>query len=54
MKDLAIDRAQHPDAALLDKWEQEEDEDAQEDDGDLDVNIVDRSKSIFRTDVSLY
>lgn len=40
MKDLAVDRAQNPDAALLDKWEAEEDED--QEGGDID--IVDRSK----------
>jgi len=42
MKDLAVDRAQNPDAALLDQWEAEEDED--QEGGDLD--IVDRSKPI--------
>lgn len=40
MKDLAVDRLQNPDAALLDKWEAEEDED--QEGGGLD--IVDRSK----------
>ncbi|KAF7971852.1 hypothetical protein HWV62_19789 [Athelia sp. TMB] len=41
MKDLAIDRANNPDAALLDKWEQEEDEDEIGADGELDVDIRD-------------
>jgi hypothetical protein len=40
MKDLAVDRAQNPDAALLDKWEAEEDEDQEGE----DIDIVDRSK----------
>jgi len=36
MKDLAVDRAQNPDAALLDKWEAEEDEDQEDEDIDVD------------------
>jgi hypothetical protein len=40
MKDLAVDRAQNPDAALLDQWEAEEDEDQEGE----DIDIVDRSK----------
>lgn len=43
MKDLTIDRANNPDAALLDKWEQEEDEDEVGADEGLDVNIRDQS-----------
>lgn len=42
MKDLAVDKARNPKAALADKWDPtEEDEDA---DDDTDVNIIDRSK----------
>jgi hypothetical protein len=44
MKDLAVDRAQNPDAALSDQWEAEEEED--QDSGDID--IIDPSK--FRKD----
>jgi hypothetical protein len=40
MKDLAVDRAQNPDAALVDQWEAEEDEDQEGE----DIDIVDRSK----------
>ena len=42
MKDLAVDRARNPDAALADKWDPTEEEDA--DDDDDEVNIIDRSK----------
>lgn len=42
MKDLAVDRARNPDAALADKWDPTEED---EDDGDdAEVNIIDRSK----------
>ena len=44
IKDLTIDRANNPDAALLDKWEQEEDEDEMGADGELDVDFRDPSK----------
>ncbi|KAK7696495.1 hypothetical protein QCA50_001153 [Cerrena zonata] len=41
MKDLAVDRARNPDAALADKWDPTEED---EDDGDdAEVNIIDRS-----------
>jgi len=40
MKDLAVDRMQNPDAALLDKWETEEDEDQEGE----DINIIDRDE----------
>lgn len=42
MKDLAVDRARHPQAAVADQWDQSVDQDEGEDD-DLDVNIIDRS-----------
>ncbi|CAL1701861.1 unnamed protein product [Somion occarium] len=42
MKDLAVDRAQNPDAALADKWDPTEEEEA--DDDDTEVNIIDRSE----------
>jgi len=43
MKDLAIDRAANPDAALNDQWDPEEEE-AEDDDDDGDINIIDRSE----------
>ncbi|KAJ3843122.1 XPA-binding protein 1 [Lentinula raphanica] len=42
MKDLEVDRAQHPEAAAQDRWDPEEDEDVE--DEDLDVNIIDRNE----------
>jgi len=36
MKDLAVDRAQNPDAALRDRWEIEDDDDADEDAGAIE------------------
>lgn len=44
MKDLNVDRAQNPDAALLDKWEEEEDDDQN---GDVDLDVVDRSQYLI-------
>jgi GPN-loop GTPase len=43
MKDLAVDRANNPEAASRDQWNPE-DEDEDEDDDDGDINIIDRSK----------
>lgn len=40
MSDLSVDRAKNPSAALNDQWESEE----ENDDEDLDVDIIDRSK----------
>lgn len=40
MKDLAVDRVRNPNAALLDRW----DPDEEDDDDDTDVNIIDRSE----------
>ncbi|KAF7792015.1 hypothetical protein EIP86_003042 [Pleurotus ostreatoroseus] len=45
MKDLEVDRARNPEAAAHDKWDKENEED---DDDELDVNIIDRSASLFR------
>ena len=45
MKDLAVDRMQNPDAALLDKWETEEDEDQEGE----DINIIDRGQCILHS-----
>nr|VWP01738.1 cAMP-independent regulatory protein pac2 [Ganoderma boninense] len=42
MKDLAVDREQHPAAAQADRWDPQ-DGNEDEDDDDLDVNIVDRT-----------
>ncbi|KAF8233771.1 hypothetical protein L208DRAFT_1265115 [Tricholoma matsutake] len=43
MKDLAVDRANNPEAALRDQWNSDdEDDDDDEDDGD--INIIDRSE----------
>ncbi|KAJ3763504.1 XPA-binding protein 1 [Lentinula raphanica] len=42
MKDLEVDRAQHPEVAAQDRWDPEEDEDVE--DEDLDVNIIDRNE----------
>jgi len=44
MKDLAVDRAQNPDAALRDRWEIEEGEDEDADGEGEDINIIDRSE----------
>ncbi|KAL6310276.1 XPA-binding protein 1 [Sparassis latifolia] len=41
MKDLAIDRAQNPNIALQDRWEDEEDDD------DTEINIIDRSEEPY-------
>jgi hypothetical protein len=43
LKDLSIDRAQNPASALNDRWDSEEEEDA--DDGDM--HIIDRCKRSF-------
>lgn len=43
MKDLAVDRAQDPAAALNDRWDPEDGEEE-----DTDVNIIDRSKYFSR------
>lgn len=40
MADLAVDRAQNPDAALMDRWDPNE----ENEDDDTDVDIVDRSE----------
>jgi len=45
MKDLAIDRAANPDAALNDQWNPNEEDEAEEDD-DGDINIIDRSELV--------
>ena len=42
MKDLAVDRAQNPEAATADRWESTLEEEGADD--DLEVNIIDRSK----------
>lgn len=42
MKDLEVDRAQHPEAAAQDRWDPEEENEEGEDE-DVDVNIIDRS-----------
>jgi hypothetical protein len=43
MRDLAVDRANNPDAALRDQWNPDEEE-SDNDGNDGDINIVDRSK----------
>jgi hypothetical protein len=43
MQDLAVDRANNPEAALRDQWNAE-DEDNEDDGDDGDINIIDRSK----------
>ncbi|KAJ4476416.1 XPA-binding protein 1 [Lentinula edodes] len=43
MKDLEVDRAQHPEAAAQDRWDPEEENEEGEDE-DVDVNIIDRSE----------
>lgn len=43
MKDLTLDRAQNPDAALHDRWDPDQIEEGDDDDDDGDVNIIDRS-----------
>lgn len=46
MKDLAVDRAQNPDAALQDRWENEDEDgdgNANEDAGQIE--FIDRSES---------
>lgn len=43
MKDLAVDRAKDPNSALNDRWDPDEEE-GEDDDGDDDLNIIDRSK----------
>jgi hypothetical protein len=50
MKDLAVDRANNPDVALHDQWDQEEEDDNDNDDGG-DINIIDRSKLNRQFDV---
>ncbi|EGN97510.1 hypothetical protein SERLA73DRAFT_184249 [Serpula lacrymans var. lacrymans S7.3] len=40
MKDLAVDRAKNPDAALHDRWASDE----EDDDDDAEINIIDRSE----------
>lgn len=42
MKDLAVDRAKDPEGASRDRWNQVDDADDEDDDGD--INIIDRSK----------
>lgn len=44
MKDIEIDRAKNPNAALLDRWDPSAEE---EDDDDAEVNIIDRSTSYY-------
>jgi hypothetical protein len=46
MKDLAVDREKNPSAAFLDRWDPDEEDNEDEDDGD--INIIDRSKSSNR------
>jgi hypothetical protein len=46
MRDLAVDRANNPEAALRDQWDQDNDDD-NDDDDDGDINIIDRSKFIL-------
>lgn len=41
MKDLAVDRAQNPEAARRDQWDPDAEE---EEDDDGDINIIDRSE----------
>ncbi|KZT66326.1 hypothetical protein DAEQUDRAFT_675215 [Daedalea quercina L-15889] len=41
MADLAVDRTRNPSAAMMDRWDPDEDDDA---DDDADVNIIDRSE----------
>lgn len=41
MKDLAVDRAKNPDAAILDQWEAEEEDEDQEGE---EIDIIDRSE----------
>ena len=43
MKDLAVDRANNPEAALRDQWNPN-DENSDDDDNNGDINIIDRSK----------
>jgi hypothetical protein len=45
MKDLTIDRAANPNAALDDQWDPDEEDETEDDDGD--INIIDRSKFSF-------
>jgi hypothetical protein len=40
MKDLAVDRVNHPDAAMNDTWSSDDDDD---DGGGGDINIIDKS-----------
>jgi hypothetical protein len=45
MKDLAVDRANNPEAALRDQWDPDNDDNDDDDDGD--INLIDRSKFIL-------
>jgi hypothetical protein len=51
MKDLTVDRAKNPNAALHDQWDPEEGDEEDNDDGD--INIIDRSKLNRRLHVSI-
>ena len=44
MRDLAVDRAKNPDAALHDRWDPNDEGDDEDDDDDGDIDIIDRSK----------
>jgi hypothetical protein len=46
MKDLAVDRSNHPDAAQRDRWDSEDDEGDEDDDGG-DASIIDQSAFPF-------
>lgn len=53
MQDLAVDRAKNPEAAKMDRWEQEEDDEEDDDDGP-DINIVDQSEFLHEFAVVSY
>lgn len=44
MKDLEIDRVRNPNAALHNRWDPVKEGQEYDDDDDMDVNIIDRSK----------
>lgn len=44
MKDLSVDRANNPEAALHDQWNPDDGDEEDDDDDDGDINIIDRSK----------
>lgn len=53
MKDLAVDRAQNPDAALRDRWEIEDDDDADEDAGAIEFVDQSECRILFIQDTCL-